>query len=176
MEYLKLKLLLNNLCIIILLACLYFQNTKAQNIINTSGGTSTFSGNVFDYSIGELAAISTLMSPNIILTQGLLQSSSSFFVGIDDHTNENGNLITVYPNPTQNSVHIKYNTHSKGNLSYILYNATGQILIQKSIITKLSEIETISLEKYNSGNYLLLLHLTEENNTQTITFKIQKIN
>ena len=42
-------------------------------ILNAGGGSTTASGYIFEYNIGEMVAIATVSTPNLIVTQGLLQ-------------------------------------------------------------------------------------------------------
>jgi hypothetical protein len=55
--------------------------TKAQlsgtRTINTTGSTASAGGIVLEWSVGEMVAVQTLISPNVILTQGLIQPGAS---------------------------------------------------------------------------------------------------
>lgn len=55
--------------------------TQAQFIgtktINTTGSTASGGGLILEWSVGEMVAVQTLISPNVILTQGLLQPGAS---------------------------------------------------------------------------------------------------
>lgn len=79
----------------------------------------------------------------------------------------NESAIKVYPNPTNGLVNIQFPNGFKG--SYSLFDRMG-----KQILTQISSsIETqISLEKYASGMYLLVL--SNENGKQIQTYKIMK--
>lgn len=45
--------------------------------INTTGSTASAGGLVLEWSVGEMVAVQTLTSPNVVLTQGLLQPGVS---------------------------------------------------------------------------------------------------
>ena len=77
------------------------------------------------------------------------------------------NQIKVYPNPTDNLVTILFQNDFKG--TYALFDITGKQIQTHSI----NSLETqISLEKYPSGMYLLVLNSNDEN--QIKTYKILK--
>lgn len=77
------------------------------------------------------------------------------------------NQIKVYPNPTDDLVTIQFQNDFKG--SYILFDQLGKQIQTDSI----SSLETqISLEKYPSGIYLLVLSSDRDKPIQT--YKILK--
>lgn len=70
-------------------------------------------------------------------------------VGVE--TNEAGELLTIYPNPTHHELNLKPNALGR-NLYYELYNSLGSILIPR---TGIGENEQIDLDDYQSGIYYL---------------------
>jgi len=48
--------------------------------INSVGGTSTVSDNIYEWSIGEVALINTMVTPQLLLTNGFLQPLPPLFV------------------------------------------------------------------------------------------------
>ena len=77
-HFLNLYILKNKLFFTsIFLLLININNVKAQSItpsvINASGYSGTISGQVFDWSIGEMTLVSTYTGSTLIVTQGLLQ-------------------------------------------------------------------------------------------------------
>jgi gliding motility-associated-like protein len=56
---------------------------RAQSIVNASGLSTTLSGLIVDYSVGELTAIQTFTLPTNMLTQGVLQPFTSFITPLN---------------------------------------------------------------------------------------------
>src|SRR5688572_12112715 len=54
---------------------------RAQSIgtrtVNSTGATTSAGGLVLEWSVGEMVTVQTLTSPNVMLTQGLLQPGAS---------------------------------------------------------------------------------------------------
>ncbi|CAM3903754.1 MULTISPECIES: ELWxxDGT repeat protein [Flavobacterium] len=77
------------------------------------------------------------------------------------------NELKVYPNPSDDLVTIQFQNDFKG--SYSLFNHLGKQILTHTI----NSLETqISLEKYTSGMYLLVL--SSDNGEQIQTYKILK--
>ena len=77
------------------------------------------------------------------------------------------NQIKVYPNPTNDLVNIQFKSDFKGN--YVLFDQLGKQILTHPI----NSLQTqISLEKYASGIYFLVLN--SENGNQVQTYQILK--
>ncbi|WDF48444.1 M4 family metallopeptidase [Chryseobacterium sp. KACC 21268] len=63
---------------------------------------------------------------------------------------DNASQVVIYPNPVKDVIHIK--SDDSGELSYQVYNATGQIVLNGK-----SSDKTINAQKLTSGNYVLEL-------------------
>lgn len=48
--------------------------------INSAGGTSTISDNIYEWNIGEVALVNTMVTPQLSLTNGFLQPLPPLFV------------------------------------------------------------------------------------------------
>ena len=178
-HFLNLYILKNKLFFIsIFLLLININNVKAQSItpsvINVSGYSGTISGQVFDWSIGEMTLVSTYTGSTLIVTQGLLQP---YMLSSKIENSQKNNLIHVFPNPTNSVININFNNAIKGELTYRLQNMEGKSLIFKTI----PNVQTISNEQINieslpDATYLLTIYYGIEGTTQeTVTYKIQKI-
>ncbi|MBK7387674.1 MAG: T9SS type A sorting domain-containing protein [Bacteroidetes bacterium] len=74
--------------------------------------------------------------------------------GINQSTNEPS--FSIFPNPTDEAIHITGNNLSGNNYTYSLYNTIGQLLQYENLLKSNNEIETeINLAAFPSGVYLL---------------------
>lgn len=163
-----------------LLFCLIAsKHIQAQNlsptIINSSGGTATINGIIYDYSFGEMTMIQTFSTPNLIVTQGLLQTKTdTSATGIDKHQLE-APVITVFPNPAQQQVSFESDYQSSGKLQYELLDVEGKKISGKELnVASGKTKETIDVSNLPGGVYLLKIVMTQGKETFTQTSKIQK--
>ena len=91
-----------------LLGLFAFCTTQGQATLNSSGADQVISTGAHSYSIGEMTLVSTDHSPNLVVTQGVLQpnrNSTNAPSALDEK--ELASQITVYPNPTSDILYIK---------------------------------------------------------------------
>lgn len=77
------------------------------------------------------------------------------FVSVEENEMERG-IIKVYPNPTNSNLSLEMDEllFRDGEYSYELYDITGKNLLQQEIFF---QTQTLSLYKYNTGIYFLIL-------------------
>lgn len=128
----------------------------AQEAISSAGGNAVGAGGTVSYTLGQLA-YSTSTGTNGSVAQGVQQP---FEISIVTELEETNNITlewSVSPNPTNNSLKISLgnteNTELKPeNLSYILYDMSGKVLLEN----KLDGIETtIEMGGFSSSIYIL---------------------
>ena len=140
--------------------------------INGAGGSTTISGNTYEYSIGEMTAIHTASAASIVVTHGVLQPMNST-TGIKDLT-LNG-FASIYPNPTQKSIYLKPSFTGKTDLEYRLTDVLGKVLQTKKILLLAgNEVQDIDLSAYASGSYFLDVQAQNNGKQYGGAFKIQK--
>ncbi len=112
---------------------LYWQAGKSigPSVINSAGGTATISGNVYSWSVGEMVLVSTVSTPNLIITQGLLQPNSATTTSVITPKLQVTNL--VYPNPASDMVQLKTTSPKGGSLSYMLMDMNGKIIVKQDM-------------------------------------------
>lgn len=151
--------------IVILMLCLVFYNTNAQQVINASGGDAYGDGSIVSYSIGQITQ-STKSGSGETLFEGIqLFFPSSTLSIIDTKTNIN---IATYPNPTTSILNIKIDDKNENTLSYRLINLQGK-LIQTGFIK--NNITEINMNHLPTATYLLKVN---GSNNITKTYKIIK--
>lgn len=152
----------------------------AQNIspsvLNSTGGSNSIGNNVYEWSFGEMTLVDTYTSPNLILTQGVLQNNSAVTIGIASLASSLLDL-SVYPNPSQDFIHIKSSSKDESPLSYVLTDVSGKkIQGKEGCISSLNNEQTVSLQDLPSGVYFLQIADDKKGSNHSKTFQIQKIN
>jgi len=153
---------------------------EVQQVINASGGTSLDQDYSFDWSIGELALVNNMESPDnrFRLTNGFLQPYSiltyhkekSYFEKLD---------IRVYPNPTKGPVAIDFFTMQKGMIALTVVNDGGKVIYQESIAYNgLGQLYELNLQNYPAGVYTLYIYLDPEKGAvrKSGAFRVMKLN
>ena len=140
----------------------------AQQATVASGENATGSGGSVSYSIGQ---VNYTFSTSAIgsINQGVQQPFEISTLGTDNYQNINL-LMTVYPNPTVNTIILKIDNNYLDSLNFQLLDINGKQILSQTI----SEAETlIDLQNLAAAIYLLKINDTEK----TIkTFKIIKNN
>src|ERR1039458_2169046 len=117
----------------LILLCIFHKSSAqiiSPQVLNATGNTSTTNTIEFSWSVGEMA-VATLISNNIILTQGFLQPDiSAHTTGIEDIILSNN--ITVFQNPVHNLLYIRQSEDIVETVS--IYNALGQRIIAQKFI------------------------------------------
>lgn len=168
--------------IILVGACLLLvglPDTRGQSTLNATGSSQIVGFTQFDWSIGEVALVSTFYGPkenNIVVTQGLLQNEQmtpESVAGISLAKN-----LVVFPNPASSIVNIKYTSAVAGTLSYRLMDMTGRIIINYNGTVNQSTInEQFNISELAVATYMLEVTFKDNNNaTATTSYKIDKLN
>jgi hypothetical protein len=156
----------------------FFTSTAySQQSLNVAGNTAKINGMTFEYSIGEMVAVSTERNANLIVTQGLLQPTGSSSVAnnqpSDNALSSLSDQIKVYPNPTTNLLFVETMETAITDYAYNLFDATGKTLLNQHGQTSIGLNKfTLDLSSYAAGSYYLVL----QKNGESVSYKIQKLN
>ena len=159
------------------LLALFAYNARAQSIgpstIDAAGGSAGLSGNTYEWSVGDMAVITTYTSGSLVVTQGTLQPFN-IPTGINKITLDQ--MLKAYPNPATNTVFLEYNLDNAGKLDYVLQDIAGKTVQQKTLsITPGSNKEAISMSALANAVYMLnVSYKPNEGVPQTISFKVIK--
>lgn len=112
---------------------------------------------MIDYTIGELAAVSTLRDSSFIITQGLHQPDK-YFVGFADYE---GFYLKgfAYPNPFSNNISLRLEPEYPEEFDLKIFDALGKIVFANSGL-KFSgshSEQSFNLEYLAEGMYYLRL-------------------
>jgi len=123
---------------------------RAQQSANAAGGDATGSGGSASYSVGQ-PVYTYVSGATASSNQGVQQPYEFFTVGIDDNKFINL-LINEFPNPAQSVLNLKVENTTLDNLSFMLYDVTGKLLMSQKIAGALT---VIPIQKFAAGPYLL---------------------
>lgn len=146
--------------------CLNFK-LSAQQSTNTSGGNAYGTGGTVSYSVGQMN-YTTNIGIGGSAGKGVQQPYEIFTItSVDGAKNLNINL-SAFPNPTFDNLILRIESPTSKNLSYLLFDLNGKLLISQ----KLEGTETkIAMNNYAAATYFIKI---TENNNALKTFKIIK--
>ncbi len=160
------------------LALCVLGGAKAQSIgpatLNAAGNSGTISGAQFDWSVGEMTMVSTLSNPNIVVTQGVLQTWETP-TGVAEI--KMPGALHVFPNPATDVVNLQYTSPVDGMLSCKLLDMTGRkISVTQIAVMNGQAAGEIDIRALAAATYMLEVIMTPANGTPTATsYKIQKL-
>jgi type IX secretion system substrate protein len=148
---------------------------RAQSTLNATGGTNTVGAWEYDWSIGEMALVSTVDSSGLIITQGLLQNDLMINVKVADvNLSEH---LQVFPNPATSVVNVQYIATGDGQLGFRLMDMTGKTIMNHTQDVKQGiTTEQLNISQLAAATYMLEVNFTD--NTTAVahtTYKIEKL-
>lgn len=156
-----------------------FLSASAQTISPITINVGGFFNKTVDYSIGESASISYFQSTNpISLSTGFIQSYTPLVTGIIHQVFEEGELLTLYPNPVTENIRIKGPISKSGFIEFHLLDLQGRLLetIPASYYINYLEKEINVAHLMEGSYYIRLIYSSAEGNNQSSSLKFIKIN
>lgn len=146
----------------------------APSTLNSTGGTGPISGNIYDWSVGEMTMVSTFTGSTVIVTQGLLQADPA---SLDIVNTDLAKKLQVFPNPANSFVNIRFTSPINGRLSYKLMDLNGRIILDQSAEVKQNTTaEQVNVSDLAAATYMLEISFDSGNGKQeTTSYKIQKL-
>lgn len=140
--------------------------TAERTVLSSNGGYETNGNLSMEWTMGEFSS-STSSNGNLLITEGF-QQGGDISIGIDELTI---NLdITIYPNPTDDLIHISRSDKDDVNLFIQLYNSDGKLISDSQLVDRRS---TIELSNYAAGKYSL--SITTESGDLILTKQVIKL-
>lgn len=149
---------------ILLLTLLTTLSVTAQEVVSTQGDSYSNANGSIDFTVGEVV-INTGTDGTNYITQGFHQTNWNF-LGIENNAPDFE--ATIFPNPTEDILNIKSSKFE--DVTYILYDAQGKVVVQDKLSEELTLIEVGHLAP---GNYSISLNNKTEN---LKIFKLVKTN
>lgn len=156
-----------------LLGMLLSNYAAAQSIapqtVNSTGGSHRKGNLRLDWSVGEMALVNTLSSPDSghIITNGVIQPNIASAQANRRRTiSFMKNEILILPNPVQNILQVSINTGQQGQSIMRLYDEMGNLRYQKLVtINRYGQVEKIDMTGYLRGNYMLFVEFISDHNS-----------
>ena len=154
-----------------------FHAVKAQSlvpsVIASSGGFYSNASGMLSFTTGELSAIETYTTPNLILTQGF-QQSWDFGTAVDEHVASRFS-IEVNPNPSDGHFNLTTISDISENMNVKILDVLGKEILNVPFYHEgLIHDQSIDLSGVASGLYLVVLSTKSRGLDRTsITKKIQ---
>lgn len=153
---------------------------QVEQVVNSSGGTASQNNLSVDWSIGELALVNVMESPDsrFMLTNGFLQPNNhviyrrekSYFQPFD---------LRLYPNPTKDILALDFFTVQKGQVAIFIYSDAGKLVHQDQFAYDGNgESYEVHLKNYPAGVYSVYVYLDpyEGQVRKTGSYRVIKIN
>jgi hypothetical protein len=157
----------NHYLFILLLTISTITISYSQESATVSGGNAIGTGGSSSYSIGQITYTSQSGTGGLI-TLGVQQPYEIVTLGNNDFTEINL-VMSAYPNPATDLLHLVVGADQWNNLSYQLFDMNGRTL---SNIQKITTSETtVSMQELQQGTYFLAVN---SDNKMLKTFKIIK--
>lgn len=152
---------------ILFLISISFVKSYSQESVTASGGNATGTGGTASYSIGQVM-YANQTGTNGFINLGVQQPYEIVTLG-NNNFSEINLLMSVYPNPTIDVLHLLVSDDKWNGVSYQLFDINGKVL---SKLQKMTTSETnVSMLELQRGIYFL----TITNGIKTVkTFKIIK--
>jgi hypothetical protein len=146
------------------------QTRLSPQVIASQG--STFKNGQFEisYTIGELAAVSTLTATEQILTQGFQQPDKYTIAFVED-VNSAWN-VDLFPNPVNDIINLKFQTEVYAEFDAKIFDAAGRIISAFANLKCLpgSVQFPISTQGFSAGAYLIRINSKSGNIQKTLRF------
>lgn len=151
----------------------FAQDINLSPEVYSSGG-ELYSGSDFEisYTIGELAAVTTISSANLALTQGFHQPDKFTIILIDPLESLLG--AELYPNPSSDLAQVKISSDRYYDLNMSLFDVTGKEILNKSLKhSPGDQIINLPIKELSAGTYLVRI-ITEDGEVAK-TLRLNKI-
>ncbi len=170
--------------LVILLLLIGSHCTQAQSmspqVINISGESGKKAVFYFDWSVGELALISTMQNADssFFLTHGFLQYVQAVrkpdaVIGNTLGSDE----VIFHPNPTSDNLYVKVLPKQKGQIKMYLFNPKAGIIYYRIFPSTSVVSEIIPMSNLINGHYTLRVELYPDNGEpRKSSYPILKIN
>ncbi len=135
--------------LLLLFLGVFLSRAPAQEAIVSGGGYAAEGTKSISWSLGELA-IETLVSENVILTQGF-QQVWVLVTTVEEIADPDFHLIT-YPNPVSDHLIIEVAENQLGGLRYQVFDLSGKLIMSEPLNESFREISFGNMEP---GIYML---------------------
>ncbi|MFN5318947.1 MAG: T9SS type A sorting domain-containing protein [Bacteroidia bacterium] len=157
-------------CFFFLTIYAFGQPLFSPQVIGAAGQDFQSSQFQLSYTVGELAAVSTLSAANSTLTQGFHQPDK--FTIAWTAFPESEMVIGLYPNPTDDYLRVFWQSATVNAYEISVFDATGRLVIAPSLIhTNFSAGETVlPTSTLAAGSYFIKVASVDGLQAKTLPF------
>ena len=155
-----------------------FSQSITPSILNSTGGTNMYTFYRLEWSFGEAIAIETMSTPNLQVTNGVLQPGTHNPATVYNNSTWDKDEIRILPNPTRDMLEIDFFSKQKGRVTMNLFDASGRLMGTKQFdYFGVGSIQKWSFAYYTSGAYYLNIQLEPTGTSvgKKGTYQVQKI-
>ncbi|MFI1743033.1 T9SS type A sorting domain-containing protein [Thalassobellus sediminis] len=152
--------------VFLLVLVIHTNKIEAQEVLLTSGNSTTDTGGSVSYSVGQIMQQNATSSNGTVIKGIQFNFDASSLTVIDLETNLD---VSTYPNPTTSILNIQIDDFKPKAMSYKLLDISGKLITSGTIKDKTTMINVNHLEM---ATYLLKINNTHNHTTKT--FKIIK--
>lgn len=145
---------------------LWVSTTQAQESTNAGGGNATGNGGSASYSVGQVVYTTHFDSIGSI-SQGVQHAYEIFTTGGNETIWKIS--LSAFPNPTTDDLILAINDFIKEQLTYLLYDMEGKLLIRGLVIAPKTQVSTSGL---SSATYII--SIVNQENKIVQSFKVIK--
>ncbi|WP_127129678.1 hypothetical protein [Pseudoflavitalea rhizosphaerae] len=154
--------------------------TFSPQVINSSGQAGKKAIFYFDWSVGELALITTMQNADssFMLTNGFLQpGTAGKKPGGGIGSALSNDEVTLHPNPTADNLYVTVMPKDKGQVKIYLFNQKAGLIYHKIFPSTSAVAVTIPMASQINGLYTLRIELYPENGEpRKSSYPVLKIN
>lgn len=132
-----------------------------QQTISSAANRYSSSSIQIDWTIGEMAAVTTIGNNDFIFTQGLHQPDK-FTVGINDLEINRFN-VNLYPNPAVNEISLDLIGNIGSRIVMQIFDASGRQVSETQKVFLSTDITKVKLPVDHLAQGAYFIHLSSEN-------------
>ena len=167
------------LLVAVFLSLSTFSQSVTPATLNTTGGHYIFTNYIVEWSFGESMAIETMTTPNLVITNGVLQPGTNTPATINNQTPWDKDEIKITPNPTPDVLQIDFFSKQKGRVTLTLFDESGRVMGRREFLYHgIGRIERWSLGRFANGAYFLNIQLDPTGNSSVRkngSYKVMKL-
>ncbi len=143
-----------------------FSQMETEGLISTSGTSLVGENIIIDYSMGAWTSLN-MDNSNGQISNGIQQSDYFIITSLSEVKQKIS--INVYPNPTISNIHIDIADNLQYEMSAVLRNAEGKVVLTQSV----KKSDSINLDHLPAQIYYLSISHPDINSVQQ--FKVIKV-
>jgi hypothetical protein len=149
----------------------YTQTLSPEGIFSSAGNHNIDGYAQISWTLGDVMTTRLNKAPNLILTQGFLQTRMNIkdITDLPELSKSGKESFKLFPNPVSDILYIRKEKNTKEKIGIELYSMDGKLILNRNFKTE-SEIDEINFTNLNSGTYFLKVFSIQ--NKYAYTYKV----